>query len=78
MASQHPSAGPETAGRFACIGCGSRSPETSLDETLSLTLKYGWRLTRRVSEGENVVDARCPECAAKIRSIKAKRSSLAR
>jgi hypothetical protein len=56
-------------GRYTCVDCGKRSPETASDETGSLTMKYGWRLGRSVStEGATVVQPRCPPCNALFKS----------
>lgn len=57
-------------GRFRCVDCGALSPDTSLDEaSASLTIKFGWRLRRRVDDqGRATVEPRCATCHARTKS----------
>ncbi|HEY2513999.1 MAG TPA: hypothetical protein VGI39_24200 [Polyangiaceae bacterium] len=58
-------------GRFRCVDCGALSPDTSALDEISggLTIKFGWRLRRRVdAEGRTIVEPRCARCHARTKS----------
>jgi hypothetical protein len=50
-------------GRFeTCVDCGKQSPRTETGFTL-ISQRFGWRLRReRLSDGNVLVEWRCPEC----------------
>ena len=46
----------------SCVDCGTRVPPQD-DESALISMKYGWRLTRRLAEdGSSVLEWRCPKC----------------
>jgi hypothetical protein len=48
--------------RQICVDCRKESPETETNYTL-IGSRHGWRLTRRAgTDGERVMEWRCPEC----------------
>ena len=51
-----------------CVSCGAKVPPLDDDSAL-VSMKYGWRLTRRVEEGSGVatLEWRCPKCWAEYR-----------
>lgn len=50
-----------------CVDCGTHVPPQD-DESALISMKYGWRLTRRVDErGAAVLEWRCPKCWAAYR-----------
>jgi hypothetical protein len=53
-----------------CCDCKARSPETDTNYTL-ISSRYGWRLSRHVSsDGEFLVEWRCPRCWERYKSRK--------
>jgi hypothetical protein len=45
----------------ACAGCGKPCPASSIDTTV--ISKFGWRVTRRkLDDGRDLVEVRCPAC----------------
>jgi hypothetical protein len=45
-----------------CVDCGTHVPPQD-DESALISMKYGWRLTRRVDEqGTATLEWRCPKC----------------
>jgi len=46
----------------SCVDCGTRVPPQD-DESALISMKYGWRLTRRLEEdGSSTLEWRCPRC----------------
>jgi DNA-directed RNA polymerase subunit RPC12/RpoP len=51
----------------ACADCGTQVPPID-DESALISMKYGWRLTRKVqSDGTSLLEWRCPKCWARFR-----------
>jgi len=45
-----------------CVDCGARPPPTETNYTL-ISSRYGWRLTRAIdSDGNRMMEWRCPRC----------------
>ena len=46
----------------SCVDCGTRVPPQD-DESALISMKYGWRLTRKLGEdGASILEWRCPKC----------------
>jgi hypothetical protein len=46
----------------SCVDCGTRVPPQD-DESALISMKYGWRLTRKVEgDGSSTLEWRCPKC----------------
>jgi hypothetical protein len=46
----------------SCHDCGTRVPPQD-DESALISMKYGWRLTRKVADdGSAILEWRCPKC----------------
>jgi hypothetical protein len=46
----------------SCVDCGTRVPPQD-DESALISMKYGWRLTRKLGEdGSSTLEWRCPKC----------------
>jgi hypothetical protein len=53
-----------------CVQCKAKSPEAE-GQTL-ISAKYGWRLIRRAdSEGNAILEWRCPPCAERYKKLRA-------
>jgi hypothetical protein len=46
----------------SCVDCGTHVPPQD-DESALISVKYGWRLTRRFGDdGSSILEWRCPNC----------------
>jgi hypothetical protein len=55
----------------SCVDCGIRVPPQD-DESALISMKYGWRLTRKVEgDGSSTLEWRCPNCWTAYRAGKA-------
>ena len=53
-----------------CVSCGAKVPPLD-DESALISMKYGWRLTRRVErDGTATLEWRCPKCWVEFRDKK--------
>jgi hypothetical protein len=51
----------------ACADCATQVPPSD-DESALISMKYGWRLTRKTqADGSSVLEWRCPRCWARYR-----------
>jgi hypothetical protein len=49
------------------VDCGAHVPPQD-DESALISVKYGWRLTRKIEgDGSAVLEWRCPKCWARYR-----------
>ena len=54
----------------ACVDCGTQVPPSD-DESALISMKYGWRLTRKIqTDGTSLLEWRCPKCWARFREGK--------
>jgi hypothetical protein len=50
------------------VDCGTSVPPQD-DESALISMKYGWRLTRKVGDkGQSLLEWRCPKCWASYRA----------
>ena len=54
----------------ACVDCGTHVPPND-DESALISMKYGWRLTRKIlADGNSILEWRCPRCWLRFREAR--------